>query len=325
MSNLKRQSNNITLFEGNEIRRVVLDGELYYSLEDVVVALTDSRDPKAYIQKLKQRDEELNKGWGQFVHTLPMKTTGGIQQVNCATNEGLFRIIPSISSKKAEPFKRWLARVEKERLDEIEQPSKAIERAKWYYIAKGYSPEWVQTRIAGIDTGHTFTDSFKESGIKDGFEYAILTDELYLYSIGLNSRDYKIYKGLSKHDSLIDNMTSLEIASTIFSEATSTEIITKTQPQGFIETKNAIHIAGKITNEAIKKIEKATGKKVVTHKNAKELDSPEIRKELAQSTLKEEKKLGDFDETLKEILKVPPSKKEKDDDDDDDKGLDSKL
>jgi hypothetical protein len=216
-----------------------------------------------------------------------------------------------VPSKKAEPFKRWLARVGKERLDEIEQPAKAIERAKGYYLAKGYIPKWVQTRLAGIDTRHTFTDSLKDSGIKESYEYAILTDELYKSSFGFSTTEYKKHKGLSKKDSLRDNMTPLELASTIFSEATSTEIIEKTGAEGFIETKNAIHIAGNITKEAIKKIEKQTGKKVVTHKNYKELDNPEIRKELIQKTPDEEK---DFDETLKKLLNVPPPKRDKKDD-----------
>lgn len=304
----RKKSNKIALFEGSEIRRVTLDGEWFYSVEDIVLALTDSSNAKAYVNKLRQRDDELNKGWGQFVHTLPMATKGGLQNINCANTEGVFRIIQSIPSKKAEPFKRWLARIGKERLDEIEQPSKAIERAKGYYLAKGYSKEWIQTRTASLDTRHAFTDTLKEHGIKEGYEYAILTDELYASSVGMKSTEYKEYKGLGKEDSLRDNMTPLELAVTIFSEATSTEIITKTEASGFVETKNAIHIAGNITKEAIRKIEKRTGKKVVTHKNAKELDSPKIRKELAQQPLKKEKELNQFDKELKGLLNVPPEK-----------------
>lgn len=234
---------------------------------------------------MRRRDPEISKGWGQIATPLPMKTAGGVQNVNCASAEGMLRIIQSIPSKKAEPFKRWLARVGKERLDEIEQPAKAIERAKSYYLAKGYSPEWVQTRIAGVETRHTFTDTLKDSGITERYQYAVLTDELYRSSFGLNSQEYKHHKGLSKGESLRDNMTPLELAATIFSEATSTEVIQQTGAKNFVETKEAIHIAGNITKEAIEKIENQTGKKVVTHQNARELNSPEIKRELAQQSL----------------------------------------
>ncbi|MBK7887437.1 MAG: Bro-N domain-containing protein [Bacteroidetes bacterium] len=305
----KNQLNKIAIFEGKEVRKVSVDDEWYFVVEDVIKALTDSVDPKQYISKLRQRDEELSKGWVQLVHPLPIMTAGGKQNINCANTEGVFRIIQSIPSKKAEPFKRWLARVGKERLDEIEQPSKAIERAKGYYLAKGYSAEWIQTRTASVDTRHTFTDRLKESGINESYQYAILTDELYKSAFGLNSSEYKSHKGLKKGDSLRDNMTPLELAATIFSEATSTEIITNTGAKNFVETKSAIHIAGSITKEAIEKIEKQTGKKVVTHENAQELDTPEIRKELAQNkTTNSESVLNNFDQNLVEILNTPPTK-----------------
>ncbi|MCK4630272.1 MAG: phage antirepressor protein [Bacteroidales bacterium] len=299
----KQTSNKIAIFEDKEIRRISLDGEWYYVVDDVVFALTDSSNVKEYVKKLRQRDEELNKGWGQFVHPLPIQTKGGRQNVNCVNSEGVFRIIQSIPSKKAEPFKRWLARVGKERLEEIEQPSKAIERAKGYYLAKGYSQQWVETRSAAIDTRHKFTETLKEHGIKKNYEYAILTNELYSSSFGFDAIEYREYKGLTKKDSLRDHMTPLELAATIFSEATSTEIINETNTKNFVETKAAIHIAGNITKEAIKKIEEKTGKKVVTYKNAKELDNPEIRKELAQQSLpkeiKEQKKIKTKTKKLK--------------------------
>lgn len=280
---IKKQTlNKIAIFEGEEVRRVFFDENWYFVIEDVIRVLTDSSDPKQYVNKLRQRDKELSRGWVQFVHTLPISTIGGRQSMNCANTEGLFRIIQSIPSKKAEPFKRWLARIGKERLDEIEQPSRAIERAKGYYAAKGYSQEWIETRTSAIDTRHKFTDTLKEHGVTEGYQYAILTNELYSSSFGFNAKEYRDLKGLSKEDSLRDHMTPLELASVMFSEATSTEIITETNTDSFVETKEAIHIAGNITKEAIAKIEEATGKKVVTHNNAKELDSPEIRKELAK-------------------------------------------
>ena len=312
MKKKKEELNKISIFEGTEIRKISLDGEWYFPIEDVIKALTDSTDPKQYINKLRQRDEELSKGWVQIVHPLPMVTKGGRQNVNCANTEGVFRIVQSITSKRAEPFKRWLARVGKERLDEIEQPAKAIERARGYYLAKGYTADWVQTRTASVETRHTFTDKLKEGGINKGYQYAILTDELYRSSFGLTSAQYKKHKNLEKGDSLRDNMTPLELAATIFSEATSTEIISKTGAKNFVETKNAIHIAGEITKEAISKVEKQTGKKVVTHDNAKGLDSPEIRKELVQQSLPKqiEETLSDHNKKLKKALDFNPKDEE---------------
>jgi prophage antirepressor-like protein len=275
----------IAIFRKQEIRKTIHNNEWFFVIEDVVLALTDSSDAKQYIQRMKQRDEELAKGWVQIVHTLPIPTAGGRQNINCADTEGILRIIQSIPSKKAEPFKRWLARVGKERLDEIEQPAKAIERAQGYYLAKGYPKEWIETRTASIQTRNSFTETLKVTGISEGYQYAILTDELYRASFGLSTKQYKEHKGLAKNDSLRDNMTPLELAATIFSEATSTEIINRTGAKNFVETKRSIHIAGNITQEAIEKIEAETGKKVVTHENYKELDSPEIRAELAQDSL----------------------------------------
>jgi len=279
------KNNKIVLFESSEIRRVFFDEDWYYSVEDIIKSLTDSSNPKEYLKKLRQRNQALSEGWGQIVHPLPLQTAGGIQNVNCASTEGILRIIQSVPSKKAEPFKRWLARVGKERLDEIEQPSKAIERGRAYYITKGYDQNWVETRSAGIQTRNTFTDTLKETGIKKPYEYAILTNEIYSASFGLSASEYKELKNLSKGDSLRDNMSLVELAATMFSEATSTELIQKQGAKDFVETKNAIHIAGKITREAIEKIEAQTGKKVISHENKKDLDSDEIRKELAQGKI----------------------------------------
>jgi len=202
-----------------------------------------------------------------------------------ADTETIFRIIQTIPSPKAEPFKRWLARIGKERLDEIEQPALAIERAKGYYIAKGYDEKWVETRTASIDARHNFTDALKDSGIKEGYQYAILTDEMYKSTFGLSAQDYKKHKDLGNKDSLRDNMTPLELASTMFSEATSTEMIKKTKAKGFIEDKKAIRKAGGITKEAIKKVEKEIGGKVVTKKSYKHLNTPKKQKKIAHFNL----------------------------------------
>jgi len=308
---LNETSNKIILFEDSEIRRVNFDGEWYYVIEDVVKVLSDSKDPKGYVKDMRRRNIALSQGWGQIATPLPITTHGGKQSINCANTEGIFRIIQEIPSKNAEPFKKWLARVGKERLDEIEQPEKAVERGRGYYTAKGYSQQWVETRTASIEARHKFTDTLKDSGINEGYQYAILTNELYTSSFGLDATEYKEYKGLNKGESLRDHMTPLELASVIFSEATSTEIITKNGADNFVETKKAIHIAGNITKEAISKIEKETGKKVVTHENFKELDTPEIRKELAQGKTKKIKtNSSEFDNNLKKAIKYNPKKKQ---------------
>ncbi|WP_299675706.1 Bro-N domain-containing protein [uncultured Dokdonia sp.] len=308
-----KEDNKIALFEGEEIRRVMFDGDWFYSIEDVVAVVSGSSNPKNYVKDLRRRDEELSKGWGQIATPLPIMTKGGRQNINCANTESVLRIIQSIPSKNAEPFKRWLARVGKERLDEIEQPEKAIERAKGYYMAKGYSQQWIETRSASVDTRHKFTDTLKEHGINEGYEYAVLTNELYNSSFGFSSSEYKEHKGISKGESLRDHMTPLELASVIFSEATSTELINETDAEGFIETKKAIHIAGNITKEAIEKLERETGKKVVTHENAKALDSIEVRNELIRKSLpawneieEDEEPLSDFNKNLKKGLGFNP-------------------
>lgn len=287
MSKKLEKNNKLAIFEDAEIRRVFFDDDWYYVIEDVVHAITDSQDPKGYIKDMRRRDEELSKGWGQIATPLPIATKGGKQNTNCANTEGVLRLIQSIPSKKAEPFKKWLAKVGKERLDEIEQPAKAIERGKGYYLAQGRSTEWIQSRIAGIETRHTFTDKLKESGIKEGYEYAVLTNELYQSWSGFNAGEYREHKGLSKKSSLRDNMTPMELAATLFSETAASELIERSGAEGFAETKTQIHIAGNITKEAVDRIEQETGKKVVTHENAEALNSPEIQKELVQQSATE--------------------------------------
>ncbi|NVK85293.1 MAG: Bro-N domain-containing protein [Cytophagia bacterium] len=284
------ESNKLAIFEDSEIRRIQVGDEWYYSVVDVVAALTSSSNPRNYWSTLKKR--ELKHGIELSTNCVQLKllaNDGKKYLTDCADNEGILRIIQSVPSKKAEPFKRWLAKVGAERIDEIEQPAKAIERAKGYYLQKGYSPEWVQTRIAGIDTRISFTDSLKERGIKPGFEYAVLTNEMYKSWSGFTAKEYKVHKGLTSKESLRDNMTPMELATTLFSETAARELIDKSEAQGFVETQNQIHIAGKITKEALEKIEIETGKKVVTHKNMKELNSATKQKAIIQSS--ENKKL----------------------------------
>src|SRR3989339_316290 len=168
----------LILFNNKKIRSVWFAERWWFVVEDIIFALADSKDPKQYIQKLKQRDEVLAEGWVQIVHTLLVQTEGGKQQMNCADKEGIFRIIQSIPSKKAEPFKRWLAKVGSERIDEIENPELAQDRAKKYYEKKGYPKDWIEKRMRGIAVRQDLTAEWKNRGIDENREYAILTTEI---------------------------------------------------------------------------------------------------------------------------------------------------
>ena len=303
----------LAIFEDKEIRRILVGDEWYYSVVDVIGALTDSSNPRNYWSTLKSRELENGVELSTICVQLKLKSTDGKKYAtDCADNEGILRVIQSVPSKKAEPFKRWLAKVGAERIEEIEQPAKAIERGKGYYIAKGYTQDLIQTRTASIDARVSFTDKLKESGITENYQYGVLTNEMYSAWSGFTAKEYKQHKGLSTKDSLRDNMTPLELASTIFSEATAKELLEKSGAQGFFETKKQIHIAGAITKEALSRIEQQTGKKVVTHENMKELNTASKKKELIQSSLPEDQEEhSDFDKKLIHAIHNPPNDKKK--------------
>ncbi|MDF1532625.1 MAG: Bro-N domain-containing protein [ANME-2 cluster archaeon] len=195
----------LVVFEGQKIRRTWNNNEWWFVLEDIVYILTDSSDPKQYIQKMKRRDEYLTKGWVQIVHTLVVNTTGGMQKMNCVNTEGAFRIIQSIPSKKAEPFKRWLAKVGYERVQEIEDPELAQKRMKETYKLKGYSDDWIEKRVRGIAIRDELTDEWDKRGIKTKNEYSILTAEISKAAFGLTPGEYRRLKGL-KQQNLRDHM-----------------------------------------------------------------------------------------------------------------------
>lgn len=200
----------IAVFKGKQVRKTIHHNEWWFAVEDVVLALIDSSDPKQYIQRMKQRDPELKKGWVQFVHTLFIDTEGGKQKMNCANTEGVFRIIQSIPSSKAEPFKRWLARVGYERIQEIEDPELAVKRMRALYKAKGYSDEWIEKRVRGIAVREELTDEWNKRDIKDQREYAILTAEISKAAFGMTPSEYKKYNGLERENPR-DHMTDLEL------------------------------------------------------------------------------------------------------------------
>ena len=226
----------IAIFRKQEIRKTIHNNEWFFVVEDVVLALTDSSDAKQYIQRMKQRDDELAKGWVQIVHTLAVQTTGGKQRMICANTEGVFRIIQSIPSAKAEPFKRWLAKVGYERVQEIDDPELATKRTRALYRAKGYPDSWIEKRMRGIEIRETLTDEWRNRGIAEERNYAILTAEISKAAFGMTPSQYKKFKGL-KRQNLRDHLDDLELIFSMLGEASTTEIAKTRTVRGFQKTK----------------------------------------------------------------------------------------
>jgi len=217
---------NIKLFQENTIRSVFneQDQKWYFAVVDVVQVLTDSKDVKQYIKKMRSRDQELNSNWGTICTPLQMIAKDGKKRkVQSANSEGLLRIIQSVPSPKAEPFKRWLAKIGSERLEEIEDPELASKRAKELYKAKGYPEDWIEKRMRSIAIREELTDEWKQRGIKGQIEYAILTAEISKATFGLTPSQYKEVKGL-KRENLRDHMSDLELIFSMLGEASTTEI-----------------------------------------------------------------------------------------------------
>jgi prophage antirepressor-like protein len=264
------ETNRLAVFEGKHIRKTILNGEWWFVVEDVVLALIDSKDPKQYIQRMKRRDPELGKGWVQIVHTLSIETSGGLQRMLCANTEGLFRIIQSIPSPKAEPFKRWLARVGHERIREIENPELAQERMKQIYEQKGYPKEWIDKRLRGIAVRQDLTDEWQNRGARNSREYAILTNEIMQGAFDLKVEEYKAVKGLER-ENLRDHMTDIELILTMLAEATTTKLHRDRDSQGFEPLKKDARDGGAVAGRTRKDIEQQSGTPVVSSSNFKEL------------------------------------------------------
>ena len=261
---------NIKLFQDKKIRSVWNEEEeqWYFVVEDVVAALTDSSDPKQYVKRMKQRDAELAKGWVQFVPTLAVQTPGGRQRMNCANAKGLFRIIQSIPSPKAEPFKLWLSQVGYERLLEIENPELAQERMKEIYEKKGYPKDWIDKRIRGIAIRQNLTDEWKRRGISSEQDFAILTAEISKATFGTTPSEYKEFKGLTKkNQNLRDHMDDLELIFTMLGERVTTEISQKEEPETFNESQKIARRGGRVAGIAREETEKELGRSVSTPKN----------------------------------------------------------
>lgn len=260
---------NIKLFESKQIRSVWNETEekWYFSIQDVIELLTDTSNVKDYIKKMKKRDIELNSNWGTICPLVEMIAADGRKRkVQAANAQNLFRIIQSIPSPKAEPFKLWLAKVGAERLEEIENPELATQRTRELYKLKGYSDDWIEKRMRSIAIREELTEEWKNRGIKEQIEYSILTAEISKATFGFTPKEYKEIKGL-KSQNLRDHMTDLELIFSMLGEASTKEIAVNTDTQGFDENKKAAKAGGKIAGDARKQLELKSGKKVVSSNN----------------------------------------------------------
>lgn len=267
-------NNNLALFEEKEIRRTYQEGKWYFSVVDVVFALTGSKNPRRYWSdlKIKLSDEGYDIQLYDFIVQLKLESTDGKKyKTDCADTEGILRIIQSIPSPKAEPFKRWLAKVGSERIEEIQNPELAMDRMKELYEKKGYSKSWINMRERGIATRHNLTDEWKERGISKGIEYAILTNEIYKSGFGVTAKEYKDIKGLHESENLRDSMTNIELALTNLGEATAVEFHKKNDSKDLNELKNDMSEAGNVISSAKKEIERKLERPIVTSDNYIEL------------------------------------------------------
>ena len=260
---------NIKLFESKQIRSVwnEADQKWYFSVQDVVEVLTDSTDVKQYIKRILSRDVSLKSNWGTICTLVEMQAADGKRRkIQAADSKGLLRIIQSIPSPKAEPFKQWLAQVGSDRLDEIENPELATQRTRELYKLKGYPEDWIEKRMRSIAIREELTEEWKNRGVKEKIEYAILTAEISKATFGLTPSEYKEVKGL-KSQNLRDHMTDLELIFSMLGEASTKEIAVNTDTHGFEQNKKAAKAGGKIAGDARKQLEIKSGKKVVTSKN----------------------------------------------------------
>lgn len=267
-------SDDVKIFEGSQIRSVwdTEREEWYFSVVDVIGSLTESNNPRDYWYRVKKRmSEEERSELSTFCRQLKLKSTDGKSyKTDVADMQGIFRIIQSVPSPKAEPFKMWLAEVGKERIDEIIDPELTIDRALESYARKGYSREWINQRLQAIQVRKELTDTWQDHGVKGGNEYAILTNEISKAWSGMTTREYKDFKGLKK-ENLRDNMSTTELILNMLAETATKDIAEAKNPQGLEENKQVAQDGGSIAGDARKSIEVRTGKPVITSKNAIDL------------------------------------------------------
>lgn len=282
-------NNSIQLFENQKIRTAWDEEqeEWYFSVQDVIAVLADSADPKQYIKKMRTRDPELAANWGTICTPVQMIATDGKRRkIQAANIEGILRIIQSIPSPKAEPFKLWLAQVGRERIEETIDPEQAIDRALETYQKKGYDADWIHQRILSIRVRNELTAEWQARGVEQGREYAILTDEITKAWSGMTTRQYKRLKGLKK-ENLRDNMSTMEIVLNMLAEATTTELSKAHQPEGFAESQKIAKRGGSYAGQVRRDIESDTGRPVITAQNAAQLNSVVV--DVIESVAKAEK------------------------------------
>ncbi len=279
------QQQALQLFEEKRVRTVWDDEQekWYFSIVDVVAVLTDSSDPKQYLKKMRNRDTGLQNNWGTICTPVRMIATDGkLRLVDAADTQGVLRIIQSIPSPKAEPFKQWMAQVAAQRIDQMQDPELGINQAIADYRRLGYSEAWINQRIKSIEVRKALTDEWQRAGVKEGVQYASLTDIITQQWSGFTTKEYKQFKGLKK-ESLRDNMTNLEIALNMLAEATATEISQQENPRGFVESAQVAKRGGKAARGARASIEKELGHSVVSSINAKSLALRKDQKELPEA------------------------------------------
>lgn len=268
---------NLALFEEKEIRKTYINGKWFFSIVDVIDVLTNSNDPKQYLKKLKVRDIELQNNWGTICTLLKMKALDGkIRKIQMSDTEGILRIIQSIPSAKAEPFKRWLSKVGSERIAEINDPELAMRRMRELYAKKGYSKSWIAQRERGIATRNNLTDEWSERGARVGVDYAILTNEIYKSGFGITASEYKDIKQIHESQNLRDSMTNIELALTNLGEAAAVEIHKKNDSIGMENLKTDVNKAGNIMNKARTELELELERSVISSENYIDLTNKRI-------------------------------------------------
>ena len=277
------EKNALVVFKDKKIRRVWHNNEWYFSVIDVVEALTDSADAKDYWYRLKKREQESSgTELSTFCRQLKLLSADGkYYATDCANTKDMFRIIQSIPSKKAEPFKQWLSQVGYERVQEIENPELSQKRMKEIYKAKGYSDDWIEKRVRGIAIRDELTDEWKKRGVQEKKEFAILTAEISKATFGMTPSEYQKHKGLKK-ENLRDHMNDLELIFSMLGERATTEIARTKDTKGFTDNKDAAIKGGNIAGDARKKLEAETKRKVITPENYLEAPETEKRKQITK-------------------------------------------
>jgi prophage antirepressor-like protein len=275
---LEQQSSKITIFKSKQIRKTLHQSEWYFSIIDIIAVLTRSRNPRRYWSDLKTQiseNEGFDQLYGKIVQLKLLSLDGKMRETDTANTETIFRIIQSIPSSKAEPFKRWLAKIGYERIQEIEDPELAAKRGRAIYKAKRYPDDWIEKRMRGIAIREQLTNEWEKRGVKEEKEYAILTTEISDATFGLKPSEHKKLKGL-KNQNLRDHMTDLELIFTMLGEASTTEIAVQNDAQGFHQNKKAAQEGGEIAGNAKRALEQKSGRKVVSKSNFLDVNSTEI-------------------------------------------------